>query len=59
MNIIKENGFKNKCLNNAQENTNWRLLKMGKTTQDLKIEFKQQIEILKKTHAKMEMNWKT
>lgn len=22
MNIIKENGFKNKCLNNAQKNTN-------------------------------------
>ena len=51
---VKETELKeNKCLSDAQEHTNIRLVKMTKTALDLRTEFHQEIEILMRTQAKM------
>lgn len=56
LNEIREKETKNKCMNNnmnkrmndEQENTNKRLIEIIKTIQDLRVEFNQEIETLKK-----------
>lgn len=52
LNEIKE---ENKCLGDAQENTNMRLIDIMTTTWNLKNGFNKEIEILKRTQVELKI----
>jgi hypothetical protein len=50
----KKEHTKNKCLSEIQKNTNTRLMEMMKTVQNMRTEFNQDIESMKRSQAEME-----
>lgn len=48
----------NKCVSNAQEHTNIRLMEMMKKVQNLKTKFNKETELLRRTQAELKMKLK-